>query len=79
MSKFIFVFIQFALLSIIAMAALFAVINVKQYAFDQNWINNSSLGLDGVIVWFCLMMGLFVPIKRMFNRLFRKHSIVKYM
>lgn len=79
MIKFIYEFIQYSLFITIVTAVMFAVISAKQFAFDQNWINNNSLGLDGIIIWLCLLMGLFLPIKWMFNRLFKKNSILKYM
>ena len=53
-------FVEIASFSGVAITALILVVFTKDYLYTNKIINvsSSALGIDGMIVWFCLMMGI---------------------
>ena len=69
--------IQYMLFGLVALLTLYLSLEVKSYGFNQGWFSNDYLGYDGVILWFCIMMGIITPVVLILRKLFgRKDSIL---
>lgn len=75
-NKHIAQFFQYMLFGLFSLLTLYISLEVKQFGFIKGWFSNEALGWDGMVLWFCIMMGLSHPIIRSFRPVFGKENTI---